>query len=241
MQEKDLHNEVDDIIVKGIIEHGKKIEQMEKWQRGGHKSVARRLLYAALAAAAIFLLGIVIHPGLKKAPPAYKKDVAYTQKPTISTDSETLSVDRKSKETDHQLAYTDRKKAKAKSKPVLKAAPQANRTLGDTAKKVSPYDFPFIVEEEERKGNGSSLLSIVINSGLREFGMERLSLEGSNADSLMNHLDLFVDDDYDAEWAKILLLAKVNREEKCRELLKEFIKKEGSHKEQAIRLNELIE
>ena len=81
----------------------------------------------------------------------------------------------------------------------------------------------------------------MIESGLREFGMERLSLEGSNADSLMNHLDLFVDDDYDAEWARILILAKADREEECRELLKEFIKKEGSHKEQAIRLSELIE
>lgn len=179
MQEKDLHSEVDDIIVRGIIEHGKKIEQMKKWQRGGHKSVARRLLYAALTAAAIFILGIVITPSPKKAPPAYNRDV--------------------------------------------------------------PNEFPFIVEEEEREGNGSSMLSIVIESGLREFGMERLSLVGSNADSLMNHLDLFVDDDYDAEWAKILLLAKVNRKEECRELLKEFIKKEGSHKDQAIRLNELIE
>jgi len=83
----------------------------------------------------------------------------------------------------------------------------------------------------------------VIDSGLREFGMERLSLEGSNADSLMNHLDLFVDDDddYDAEWARILILAKVNRKEECLQLLKEFIKKDGPHKEQAIRLNGLLE
>lgn len=179
MQEKDLHSEVDDIIVRGIIEHGKKIEQMKKWQRGGHKSVARRLLYAALTAAAIFILGIVITPSPKSKPHAYNRDV--------------------------------------------------------------PNELPFIVEEEEREGNGSSMLSIVIESGLREFGMERLSLEGSNVDSLMNHLDLFVDDDYDAEWARILILAKADRREECRELLKEFIKKEGSHKEQAIRLSELIE
>ena len=83
----------------------------------------------------------------------------------------------------------------------------------------------------------------MIDSGLKEFGMERLSLEGSNADSLMNHLDLFVDDDddYDAEWARILILAKVNRKEECLQLLKEFIKKDGPHKEQAIRLNGLLE
>ena len=234
MIEKDFHNEVDDIIVKGIVEHGKKAEQIKKWQRDGHKSVVRRLSYVALVAAAILLLVFVITPAPKDEPLASDKNVAHTQEPPNSIGTDTLSTVPKSKEKDRQLAYTDLKKAEAKGKAIQKADPQSNDrlVLAETGKKVSLKDFPFIVEEEERE-----------DSGLKEFGMERLSLEGSNADSLMNHLDLFVDDDddYDAEWARILILAKVNRKEECLQLLKEFIKKDGPHKEQAIRLNGLLE
>jgi len=245
MIEKDFHNEVDDIIIRGIVEHGRKIEQIKKWQRDGHKSVVRRLSYVALVAAAILLLVFVITPAPKDEPLASDKNVAHTQEPPNSIGTDTLSTVLKSKEKDRQLAYTDLKKAEAKGKAIQKADPQANKrlVLAEAGKKVSLKDFPFIVEEEEREGNGASELSIVIDSGLREFGMERLSLEGSNADSLMNHLDLFVDDDddYDAEWARILILAKVNRKKECLQLLKEFIKKDGPHKEQAIRLNGLLE
>lgn len=169
--------EIDDIIQRGIIERGRRLEKMKGWQHDSPKTIARGVVYSLLTIAAVSLLLVVLyHPMIGTGNLTSEKSVAQSEPLTP------VIVETSQPEESNQAAQKSEKHI-AKS-----GSNEGNLRLAETSKKA---------------GNGSPFYLVLVENELEDFGIyDDTIIEVT--DSITLPIDKQLDKD-DVRWIKALL------------------------------------